>query len=412
VSARNSRQSPAAAIAGAFSEAWAEVRIHRTRVLLSLIGVAVAVTAITSVVGLGSVAEQSLRESNERNGGRPASIQVYVNSRDGSSIDSAAVSTAFQSSMDRYGIEYHSRRLDGSLRIQFANGAADVSASGIDVPFGAMHRVPMSHGSWFAASDQTRLAPAIVVNDVFWRQLGSPDLRTHPTASVLGEHPTTAVVIGVTRSSPYEDTPTMYLLTEAYAAMADSAAQNGPPPGFEAWVPPDIAQQLIPLLKRDLSGAAPAGSTVEVNRSDYAAYGDGDPLLPFKIVVGGVAGLVLFLGALGLVNISLVTVRQRIREIGIRRSFGATAGRVFFAVMMESVVATLAAGVVGVAAAIAIVENPWLQSQISQGVVDLPPFPIEAAVIGLVAATAVGALAGLLPAIVAVRVKVIDAIRY
>ena len=45
---------------------------------------------------------------------------------------------------------------------------------------------------------------------------------------------------------------------------------------------------------------------------------------------------VILLGALGLVNIALVTVKQRVREIGIRRSFGATAGRVFFAVMMES----------------------------------------------------------------------------
>ncbi|HEY8914429.1 ABC transporter permease [Lacisediminihabitans sp.] len=411
MSARNSRQSLVAAIAGAFSEAWAEVRIHRTRVLLSLIGVAVAVTAITSVVGLGSVAEQSLRESNERNSGRPASLQAYVNSQDGSPIDSGAVAAAFQTTMDRYGIEYHSRRTDGSLRIQFTNGAADVSATAIDVPFGTMHRVSIDHGSWFADSDGTRLAPAIVANGTFWRQLGSPDLRTHPTASVLGQHPTTAVIIGVTRSAP-RDPPTMYILADAYEAVADPAVQQGPMPSFEAWVPPAISTELIPLLKRDLVGVVPAGTTVEVNRNDYAAYGGDDPLLPFKIIVGGVAGLVLFLGALGLVNISLVTVRQRIREIGIRRSFGATAGRVFFAVMMESVVATVAAGVVGVAAAIAIVENPWLQSKISQGVVDLPPFPIEAAIIGLIAATAVGALAGLLPAIVAVRVKVIDAIRY
>jgi putative ABC transport system permease protein len=42
----------------------------------------------------------------------------------------------------------------------------------------------------------------------------------------------------------------------------------------------------------------------------------------------------------------------------------------------------------------------------------VPPFPAEAALIGLGAATLVGALAGLLPALVAVRVKVIDAIRY
>jgi putative ABC transport system permease protein len=86
---------------------------------------------------------------------------------------------------------------------------------------------------------------------------------------------------------------------------------------------------------------------------------------------------------------------------------------VFFAVMMESVVATFVAGVIGVMLAVAVVKSPIVEQFIGQGLVtDFPPFPIEAAVLGLVSATAVGAIAGLLPALVAVRVKVIDAIRY
>jgi len=173
-----------------------------------------------------------------------------------------------------------------------------------------------------------------------------------------------------------------------------------------------ISEELVPLVQRDVQAELGTGFEAQVNRNDYLAWQEGDPLLPYKLVIGGVAVLVLFLGALGLVNISLVTVRQRIREIGIRRSFGATAGRVFFAVMMESVVATLAAGVVGVTLAVVIVQNPWVREMVGQGVQDLPPFPIEAAIIGLAASAGVGALAGLLPALVAVRVKVIDAIRY
>ena len=98
--------------------------------------------------------------------------------------------------------------------------------------------------------------------------------------------------------------------------------------------------------------------------------------------------------------------------IGIRRSFGATATRVFFSVMMESVVATVAAGAIGVIVAILIIENPFSQSYIARAVVTVPPFPFSAAVIGIVSSTVVGALAGLLPALVAVRVKVIDAIRF
>ncbi len=45
---------------GAIVEAWQEVRVHRGRVLLSLIGVAVAVCALTSVVGLANIAQQGI----------------------------------------------------------------------------------------------------------------------------------------------------------------------------------------------------------------------------------------------------------------------------------------------------------------------------------------------------------------
>src|SRR5690606_3924566 len=75
--------------------------------------------------------------------------------------------------------------------------------------------------------------------------------------------------------------------------------------------------------------------------------------------VSGAALLILLLGALGLVNISLVTVRFRVREIGIRRSYGATGGRIFVGVLMESVVATVLAGAVGVTAAVALVKAPF-----------------------------------------------------
>lgn len=59
-----------------------------------------------------------------------------------------------------------------------------------------------------------------------------------------------------------------------------------------------------------------------------------------------------------------------------------------------------------------LVTSPPVEEFITQGMVaDPPPFPMSAAVLGLVSATVVGALAGLIPAIVAVRVRPIDAIR-
>ncbi|TFC62537.1 ABC transporter permease [Cryobacterium sp. TMB1-7] len=401
-------------VVGSFVEAWQELRIHKTRVMLSLIGVAVAVCAITTVVGLGAVAQQSIVEQNERSGGRSATLSLYAGSNDGSAIDPDVMQEFWDTSLERYGIDYASRVLYTTQTVQFTDGAVPVQAIGVDQPYGTMHRVALTEGDWFSVDDADRLAPAVLVNQIFWDRLGRPDLATHPTTTLLGATPTTAVITGVYPVSVWETEPAMYLLMDTITALtpADQLAASGSVPNYELWVPPEISEDLIVALQRDAQGALGAGTNVSVSRQDYAAYNE-DPFASIKLLVGGVAGLVLLLGALGLVNIALVTLKQRIREIGVRRSFGATAGRVFFSVMMESIVATLVAGVVGVIGAVLIVTNPMLQEFISQGMVtDFPPFPVEAAILGLVCATVVGALAGLLPALVAVRVKVIDAIRY
>ena len=231
--------------------------------------------------------------------------------------------------------------------------------------------------------------------------------------TLLGDREVTTVVTGVLPPSTFDTSLRIYILGSALTAVLSPAAVAQVYPVYEFWVPHDSADEMTSLIQRDITGAFGDGWQVDVTRQDYLAWeGGGDPLGPIRVVLAAIAVLILALGALGLVNISLVTVRQRIQEIGIRRSFGATATRVFFAVMMESVVATVVAGVVGVGVAVAVVQNSWVRDQVAPGLINPPPFPLDAALLGLGAATLVGALAGLLPALVAVRVKVIDAIRY
>ncbi len=415
---------------GTVLEAWQEVRIHKTRVMLSLVGVALAVFSLTTVVALGSVMQQTITEQNERSSGRPATLSVYAYNEAGE-IDQAALMDAWDATMDRYSIGYSSRLIQGEiLRFQFTGAAQNVSVNGVDPAYGEMYRVQLAQGSWFTEGDAQRLAPALVINETMWQQLGSPDIATHPTVTILGKPDTVAVVIGITPSSEWDTLPNAYMLTDSLLAIkqaqpgqpADVQGGNpmggGPggggsiPPQLSAWVPPEISDDLGTLIKRDLSLALGEGATVDIARSDWMSF-DYDPLQSVKVAVSGIAGLVLLLGGLSLLNISMVTVKHRIREIGIRRSFGATASRVFFGVMMESIVATFVAGVVGVMASIVVVKNPIVENLLTNGEVsDFPAFPVDAALIGIGIATLLGALTGLLPALVAVRVKVIDAIRY
>lgn len=80
--------------------------------------------------------------------------------------------------------------------------------------------------------------------------------------------------------------------------------------------------------------------------------------------------------------------------------------------MMESVVATAVAGAAGVVLAVGLVTGPWTARCLLDGVQDVPPFPVEAALLGVAVSIAVGALAGVVPALIAARVKIVDAIRF
>lgn len=401
---------------GAVVEAWAELRIHKTQVLLSLIGVGVAVTALTGVVAAGSIATQATVEGFERGSGRPATVAVWAYSPiTGEQPSKTDLDRAFATAMERYGVTYTNRTMYGGLSVQFPDGVLGISAFGVDQPYGAMHRIALKQGAWFTDRDALRLAPAIVVSEEVWERLGSPDLRVDPTIGIVTPTGTVdAIIIGVTPKQSLDGSYLQaYMLNDDYDAFAPPQDPNYPQlPNYEAWVPPEAADQLLPILQRDIAAALGEGWQVDVQRQDYLAWQVDDPLLIPKIVITGIAILVMVLGALGLLNIALVSVRHRIREIGIRRAFGATAGRVFFSVMMESVVATFVAGLAGVLLAIVLIRNPLTESLLALYIQDIPGFPVEAALIGLGAATLVGALAGLLPALVAVRVKVIDAIRY
>lgn len=392
----------------AFAEAWEEVRIHKVRVIVSLIGVLIAVAAMTVITALGDMARQANAEHSERTSGRPATLQVNVWNETGM-LAAEPVAAAYRDLVERHSVTYSSHVLFSETVMRFTDGSEPVYTTAVDQSSGEMHRIEPLHGRWFSPADERRLSPALVVNETFHQRLGAPDLRTNPTVLVGGERPVRATVIGVTADAYEGEMPSAYMLT-SHRDQWGTEGLYASTPTLELWVPPDSADQLTEVVRADLRSMLGDDVQVEVYRADPSDFDLIDSQLQW--VIRGVSVIALGMGALGLVNIALVTVRYRVREIGVRRSFGATSGRVFFSVMMESVFATAVAGLLGVALAVAIVKNVPIEELIGGSITDVPAFPVRAAIEGLVAATVVGALAGILPATVAVRVKVIDAIRF
>ncbi|OIH97321.1 ABC transporter permease [Curtobacterium sp. MCBA15_001] len=402
-------------VVGTFVESWQELRVHRGRVVLSLVGVTIAVASLAVVVGFGALAEKATAALNEQYSGRPATFALSASSTTGGAVaDEDALFAEYRAAAQRYDVQWSTETMQGPRKVQFPDGVSDVYTNTVDPDYAEMHRVRMASGSWFTEDDRSRLAPAIVVNRAFLERLGDPDLVTHPTVRLPGVPGAVAVVIGEYVTSDYDTEPAMYEMARSVASTGLVAdPDSGMSRSFEVWVPDHGAKRLANRIASDAERSVGGGVEVSADRMDAAGTVDGDPLGPLRYVIAAVSVLVLVLGGLGLLTVSLVSVRQRIREIGIRRGVGATAGRIFVAVLLENVLGTAVAGGIGVMLGAAVLSNETVRSAITSGAdIGGAPFPLEAALIGIGSAVAVGALAGLLPALVAVRVKVIDAIRY
>lgn len=401
-------------LVGALTEAWAELRHHKLRVLLSLVGIAVSVAAIAAVLALGDYQRQVQVEQSDRYGGREATISVSANRLDGTSLDVAAMNAAVSSAAERFGLEYVTRRVDQlstNAALQTADYVRPVTVRLADPDYAVIHRTDLHAGRWFTAEDTEWLSSPIILSQPLWAALGSPSLSSHPTVQLVGPLAGTYRVVGVTPAQwQGDDQKSITLLPDTYLAHTETLAAGE---GFmwELWVGPDQVDAIGPELAAQLRAAAGPDVDVVVSRSDWSTRPEvqqGAQI--FELVTGLIAGLVLVLGGLGLVNIQLVAMRQRIREIGVRRSFGATSARIFTTVLFENVVATAVAGLVGIVVAI-IALRIVFSLDLLPPLQDAPPFPLRAALIALAAAVGIGAVAGFLPALTAVRAKVIDALR-
>lgn len=410
---------------GTLTEAWGELRVHGTRLFLSLLGVVLAVCAITAVAGLGGIVQQLSTEQYERWGGRAASYQF--SGYPGGDIGGAAGVTAASGAEDgdaltfgeaitaaaeRYDITYISRDGYGQVSVQFPGGVSQVQAYLVDQPYAEMRRLSIVAGGWFAKDDALRLAPAVVISDVMWQQLGRPDLRQAPTIELTAPTKTQAVIVGVFAEASGSGMPSLYVLGEAYDQLQDGT-QSTTDASYALWLPPEIGDELAERLRSDLQSAMGEGYQVSYNRSDFAGQGGADAFAALQILITVVSAIVLVIGSVGYINLAIVTVQQRMREIGIRRTFGATGSRVFAAVLLESVVGTTLAGLVGIGIAVFILRQPLVQQAITGGsaLADQVAFPIEAAIAGLAISVFVGCVAGFVPALIATRMRVIDAIR-
>jgi ABC-type antimicrobial peptide transport system permease subunit len=383
-----------------------EMASNRARSALAMLSVVVGVWSVTVVVAAGDMGRQALLQNVEETLGLPATVSISV-SEPPPGLQFADVRTRLATVMQRYGAPQSSSLEVTTARVQFQAMASTVTLNGVDTAFAAIHLLPVTAGRWLDEHDQQLSAPDVVLNTDAASRLG----LTGGTGQLmeLGTlQPVRGRVIGVV-ATPSQDGPAVFMpagLLERYGAPVGVKASFS----YLVRVPPQQVGQFIAVAQVELA-TWDLSAQSNVQRVDQV--GDlSAGLLAIQVVLALIAGLALLTGAIGILNLALVSVRERVFEFGIRRAFGATKASIFTIVLAEVAFTTTVAGVVGVLlAAATVLALPGLLAGLAGGGEVNAPFPLDAALLGLLLASVIGLAVGIIPAHRATARTVIDALR-
>jgi len=175
----------------------------------------------------------------------------------------------------------------------------------------------------------------------------------------------------------------------------------------------ETVNALADAVRRVLRGRHEHGEEFRVRTSEKQMEETDNIIRIMKMVAGGIAAISLLVGGIGIMNIMLVSVAERTREIGIRKALGAKPRHILFQFVVEALVLSLAGGLIGIFAGMGFgLAIATLIQKFAPG----SPFTSVVSAGSVAAATsaamAVGLFFGIYPAWRAARLDPVEALRY
>lgn len=375
------------------------IRTRRGRSALTAIGIALGIAAMVAVVGITASSRADLLTRLDQLGTNLLKVtagQTFTGS-DGTLLPEA------QAMVDRIGPVEHTAAtsfVDATVRRNDLvpageSGGIGVTAASLDLL--ALLDGTVADGVFLDAA--TERYPTVVLGAVAAQRLGITSLDGDP-AVFLGDRWFT--VIGIL--GPLELAPEIDRSVLIGTPIAQELFDVGQDP-TAVWVraSEDRIDEVRSVLPATVNPEAPDG--VEVTRPSDALQAKAEADRALTATLLGLGAVALLVGGIGIANVMVISVLERTREIGLRRSLGATRGQIRLQFLVEAVALAAIGGTAGVGIG-AVVTAVYATSQDWQVAV-----PLHALVAGVAVALLVGGLAGLYPARRAARLAPADAVR-
>jgi len=395
--------------------AFTSLRATKARALLTALGIVIGVAAVITMVALGSGAQHAVESQLDALGTDRLSITPGQSfTRGVASAERARLTIADAESLAVRGKHFRAVApiLSGRQQLEYesANSNSDVIAT--SASYAQMERLVVSDGRFFTDGENLQRRRVVVVGSDVPGELryeGNPAALIGRTMLIRGM---TFEIVGVLapadrggRQDP-DESVFIPLGTGRYRVFGTDRLQS---------VTVQIANADDPIpaildIESILRGAhrlRPSSSNdfrIQDNSQFLAARAEASATMTY--LLAGVAAVSLIVGGIGIMNIMLVSVTERTREIGVRKALGATRRSVLSQFLLEALTLCVAGGIVGIAVGYG---AAFFVSSLNGWVMRVTPASVAVAV-GFSAT--IGLFFGVWPARRAASLDPIEALRY
>jgi putative ABC transport system permease protein len=391
--------------------ALASIRGNLFRAALTMLGVIIGVAAVITMLALGTGAQRAVERQLDALGANVITVTTWMRFAQGIAREQA-LTTADAEALRNEARNVAAVAPEQSSRqqVKLGNRNLNLSVIGTTTDHAAVNGFELQAGRMLTAIDDSSRRRVAVLGGEVPEQLGTDAAALVGRSILIKSLP--FEVVGVYRKKGAigfgnpDDDAYIPISTSEFRVVGNDRVQNiavQVAPGVE---PAQAMVEIERVIRRE-HGLAPGADndfTVVDRKQFLATQQQTTQILSF--LLAGIAGVSLVVGGIGIMNIMLVTVTERTREIGIRKALGATRLNILTQFLAESVVLCVLGGLLGMllgtGAARALAKFAGWQTYVT----------LDALLLAFAFSAGVGLVFGLWPARRASKLDPIAALRY
>jgi putative ABC transport system permease protein len=387
---------------------------NKMRTVLTMLGMIIGVGAVITMVALGRGAQTTIEEQVKSAGTNLINVNAGNFSQGGVRQGQGMSTTLMPGDADAIrglpGVQYVAAGVNSRSQVIAGNQNWSTQIQGTDVELPLIRSWPTKFGSFFTQQDVTSAAKVAVLGTVVSDTLFGPDVD--PTGQIIRIRNQPFKVLGVMISKgqgsfgqDQDDTIFVPYTTVQKKLQGIQHINNISVSAVSADTGP-VSSEITELLRtrHKLMGNDP--DDFMVRTQEEIASVRTETTKTMTTLLASIAGVSLMVGGIGIMNIMLVSVTERTREIGLRMAIGARGRDVLMQFLVEAVVISLFGGLIGIGMGFGL---SALVKNFMQWPTVIPPNAIVMA-FGFSGAT--GVFFGFYPARKAARLDPIEALRF